>query len=207
MNYTPNPNHIVIYFNRPVTVKRHSAPHRCIGADGVDLDKLIIAASGKRFVKIKPDSCEVRVSPQRDVTILEALGISEVITGEVDIIRELETWNVLFASPNPLLFPIIVSLDRRAFTNWQPAFGGALPHPTIQLDQSEHIPLAWVEKWDILNPWFMLLELGIEVERVNSNFLAVSNAGEPRLISTKYVLEVYEKGGKKIWQKPIGLVP
>lgn len=202
-----NPNHVIIYFNRPVTVKKHSAKHRCIGADGVDLDESIIVASGKRFVKIKPDSCEVRVSPQGDVTILEALGSSTVITSEVDVIRELETWNTLFANPNPLLPSIVISLDQRAFTNWQPVFGGALPHFTIQLDQSECIPLAWVKKWDMSNPWFMLLELGIEVERVNSNFLAVSNAGEPHLISTKYVLEVYEKGGKKIWRKPFGPTP
>lgn len=202
MNFTPNPNHVVIYFNRPVKVRKHPSPTRCIGADGVDLNKFIIVASGLRFIKIKPNSCEVCVDAQGDVIVHSADGSSTVIISEVDVIRELETWNTLFANPNPLLFPLIISFDRRVFVGWQPAFGGTLQEPTVQLDQQEHIPLAWVNKWDMLNPWFIRLQIGIEVEQKNNNLLSVSNADEINLISTKYVLEVYGKGRGKIWQKP-----
>lgn len=171
-----------------------------IAASGVDIEQSVIASYGPKFLRINPRTCWVEVQSAQNVFINVKNKKCVVDINDVNAIKEEETGAFLWI--NSRFKNIIVELDACS----RPRLGLA-PTPAglvvLELDKKSFVDESYVEMW---NPLFIRFRKGIWM-RVKNDQLEIYDGLDGRgadkyEIETFYILHVYEKGGRSIWQKP-----
>lgn len=204
----PNPNHLLIVFNKPIKLGASSAAGYNISANGSDVGGSI-AGSGPRFIKIVPHSFDLVHITAFNVWVLRSPKNKNCVINQddVDMIQEVETGIIIWTSPKAN--QIIIELDPASRPKPKLAL---LPNggPTVfYLDKRNCILRSWTDGLDLKNfPLFIKLRAGILFSEKDADWLEFEFIGDVCPIEKFYVCQVYEKnGGKILWRKPIKQKP
>lgn len=198
-----NPHHLLIVFNKPIKAGPSPKPGYNICAGGSDIDSHLILARGTRFIKLEEKHFSVKCASAKQVYLINKSGkICEIAQEDVVFIKEWETDKVLWINPNAC--PIIIELDMSSRP--QCIVRGA--PKAIWLDRFNFVYQSWTEGWDSVNfPGFIKLKIGAAFRDLDDQSIEFENMDEKCVLEKHYILQVYEKGGKTLWQKQIKPAP
>jgi hypothetical protein len=190
-----NPNHIIIEFNKLISMGRAPRKGLHISAAGNDIETKHIESSGGMFIRLQPKVCEAVVKTINGAFMVINHKQYIIDVNDVVLIKEEETGLMLW--DNTVIKSIIIELTARRRLG--PQIVKKAIGEDLMIDIFSFINASWVESWSIL---FIKLKRNVSV-KIAGDWLEIICGKEKSAIETLHVLAVYEKGGIVIWRNPV----